>query len=511
MKCPGPQKLKKSTFTGLVVLLFLVVSGITISRHEMWRDEFQPWSVARESTGIQNLYENALYDGHPGLWYISLHMLSRIYDNPVMMQIFHLLVAAGTVYIFVKFAPFPRLWRILFAFGYFSLYEYTVISRNYGIGIFLIFCFCAAFKKGRDKNFILLFSILALLLQTNLFGFMTAISLALMMIFECVYDRDMRTSLVKRKSELILGLIVFGLGAYISIYWMIPPADSGAHISWYMEIDRSRAIRTISRIWRSYFPIFRLRHNFWNTNILPENTLSALLSVFLLLFAGSLFVRKPVVFILFSVGTLGYLAFLYTKHPGYMRHYGHLYIMFIVSLWLANHYDHIKLKSRAVCKLAEFGAKYKYRLVSIILSAQLLAGIGACSIDLLYPFSASKNAAIFIKENQLDNTEIIGHIDYAITPLAVYLDRKIYYPRGDRYGSFIVFDKKRLVDISEPQLLAKADELLLENKKDVLIILNRSLKTKADSVVKLKEFTESIVDDEKYYLYLMKYNGLIRK
>ena len=141
----------------------------------------------------------------------------------------------------------------------------------------------------------------------------------------------------------------------------------------------------------------------------------------------------------------------------------------------------------------------------------MLAGIGACSIDLLYPFSASKNAAIFIKENQLDNTEIIGHIDYAITPLAVYLDRKIYYPGGDRYGSFIVFDKKRLVDISEPQLLAKADELVLENKKDVLIILNRSLKTKADSVVKLKEFTESIVDDEKYYLYLMKYNGLIRK
>ena len=148
-----------SIFTGLVVLSFLCIGLLNILTHEMWRDELQSWLIAKGSVSIMNLFSNLRYEGHPALWHICLYFISRFTAQPIVMQFFHLLLAATTIYIFTRFSPFTKLQKILFAFGYFPLYEYATISRNYAMGVLFIFCFCSVFRT-RTKNYLVLSCIL---------------------------------------------------------------------------------------------------------------------------------------------------------------------------------------------------------------------------------------------------------------------------------------------------------------------------------------------------------------
>ena len=127
------------SFTGLLVSIFFILGSIGILNHAMWRDEINVWLIARDSASIMELFSNIKYEGHPGLWYICLYLLNQITHNPVIMQIFHLLLATGVIYIFVKLSPFTRLQKVLFCFGYLPFYEYLLISRNYAIGVLLTF------------------------------------------------------------------------------------------------------------------------------------------------------------------------------------------------------------------------------------------------------------------------------------------------------------------------------------------------------------------------------------
>ena len=111
-----------TAWINVLVIAFLVLGLIGVFNHEMWRDELQAWMIARDSSSLIDLYNNLRYEGHPSLWYIFLYAITRFTDNPLAMQLFHLLIASGTIYVFAKFSPFTKLQKILFTFGYFPFY-----------------------------------------------------------------------------------------------------------------------------------------------------------------------------------------------------------------------------------------------------------------------------------------------------------------------------------------------------------------------------------------------------
>ena len=128
-------------FTFIIIILFSALLAIGMYFHEMWRDELQPWMTVRHCHSFSELLQNKKYDGHPILWYLFPYFASKFTGNPLAMQIIHLLIAGGTVYLVTNYSPFSRLQKLLFAFGYFALYEYAVIARDYAIGIFFLFLF----------------------------------------------------------------------------------------------------------------------------------------------------------------------------------------------------------------------------------------------------------------------------------------------------------------------------------------------------------------------------------
>jgi len=100
---------------------------------------------------------------------------------------------------------------------------------------------------------------------------------------------------------------------------------------------------------------------------------------------------------------------------------------------------------------------------------------------------------------------IIGDMDYAVSTVVGYLEypKQIYYMRGNRPGSFVRWDNKRVNGVSDEQVIQKAKDL---QKDQVLIILNRGLPEpliKQNGIEKITHFTGSTISDEGFHLYLL--------
>ena len=158
--------------------LFTAFVGVVTSRHEMWRDEIQAWLIARDSTGPWALLHNLKYEGHPGLWHLLLWPFARLSPNPVWMQILHVAIAGASALLLFRFAPFPWVVKIPLMLGYYFVYEWAVIARNYGVSVLILFAFCALYAQ-RWRRFPMLGVLLFLLCHTNVYGVLIAGALLL--------------------------------------------------------------------------------------------------------------------------------------------------------------------------------------------------------------------------------------------------------------------------------------------------------------------------------------------
>ncbi|NJM74078.1 MAG: hypothetical protein HC862_30530 [Scytonema sp. RU_4_4] len=367
-------------FTITSVIVFLSLGLIGILNHEMHFDELQAWMIARDSSSINNLFQNLKYEGHPGLWHLGLYFLSRFTDNPVVMQFYHLLIATTGVYIFVKYSPFNRQQKIFLSLGYFSLYEYGILSRSYVLGLLLIYCFCTLYTH-RDKSFIPLSLCLLLLCNTHIHGFIIAISLLITLVFDTIFYREISDIITRKKLDITISLMIFLLGAYTSLKQVIPPSDSyfdfvpvsGLRFNFVL----SDFIETLVTITRAYLPLQQFGVEtgvapFWETNALVSLNIyvAAIIAISLFIFSAVLFIRQPVVLLMYLMGTLGILSFIYTKYIGNLRHHGHLYIMLIACLWISHYYSetdtllnliqrYFLIFSKQIINLEQFTKKYR--------------------------------------------------------------------------------------------------------------------------------------------------------
>lgn len=510
---------KNGVFTILLVLVFFSLGLIGIINHEMWRDELQAWLIARDSSSIGNLFENLKYELHPSFWHLCLYLITRFTQNPVAMQIFHLLIATGSIYIFARFAPFTRIQKILFSFGYFPFYEYAIISRNYGLGIFFFFLFCSFFQTRRTTYSILAI-ILFFLANTNAYGLIIALALGTTLIFEHTFNFNLSLA---NKKDISISMIIFLIGTLISIIQLIPTLDNAFPIRDPKLNSVKLLAYTIMMMGRSYIPIPNVfTYHFWNTNIIDIlynnpvgddilKVLFTILSIGLFVFSVTLFTQNLVPFFAYIITTLGALSFSYLtqQHIGYLRHQGHLFIILIVCLWISKFYNDSFVPLGFINNLSYFLRKYRKCFISSILCINFAVGIFFFVMDLYNPFHLSKEVAIFIKNHNMENVTIVA--SYRSSPISGYLNTKFYYIENDKFGSFIIWDKLWEKRSSANQIKAQKyiadtlDKLKKRENENIILLLHYKLKAKEFNnikVVKLAEFYKSIYPDD-YYLYLV--------
>ena len=513
-------QLSDSAYAATLSTIFLLLGGFIAWHHEMWRDEIQAWLIARDSASpIEVLYHLNRGDGHPGLWHLCLYYLKQITWSPVIMQPFHLIIACTSVYIFVRFAPFSRLHKALFPFGYLAFYEYAIICRNYALGVLLLFTFCALFKEWKTR-FPLLGVILLLLAHTNVVALIVTIGIAVGLSWELISSPDRPK---KRDIRVGLSLILFGI---LTSIIQLKPSSPG-RFEW---TDLTRGVSDFERfqnavniIPKAFFPIPEITLRFWNTFLLDQipgaDSVMFALATLIFLFAVILLLRKPAALLIYMIGTLGILAF-FASYFGFIRHWGNLFILFLAAIWISRYCADAEPRNRArhgpfwkrLNRLSLATERSLTYVLILLLTVQLIGGVAAASLDYKYPFSEGKAVARFIKEEKLDDMMIAPEVrsDVSLEILG-YLERdQFYYPRPKRFGSFVSWDPiyASTAYLPTEDVLQEIRRFCDETSEDVLIISGQvypeAIRLKYD-LKNLKVFRPSVIREsvQNFVLYRM--------
>ena len=156
---------------------YLLVVGTGVAFHESWADEAQAWLLARDSGWWQMMLHLVRYEGTPGLWHSLLWLLARLGVSFAGMHWITAAFAAGGVAVLLRFAPFPRILRLLLPFTFFLAYQDAVIARSYVLFTVLAFG-AAALLRARARRPLLLALLLGLMANLSVHCFLASLGLA---------------------------------------------------------------------------------------------------------------------------------------------------------------------------------------------------------------------------------------------------------------------------------------------------------------------------------------------
>jgi hypothetical protein len=431
-------------FALLLTCLFLCYAGFAVYHHEMWRDEMGPWLIARDSATLLDIFHNIRYDGHPALWYLLLWPLTRLSADPQAMQWLNLSIAAGAVFLLARFAPAPRWLRACCALGYFPVFEYGSIARNYSLGLVALCAFCALFPVRRERPLLVGLTLL-LAANSSMLACILAIALFLVLAVEPLVAR---ASSPRRPRELA-GLALAAAGILFSVYRVIPPADTGYAMGWHLGFEADRLVEVLRHLTAAYLPLPVPGPGFWETELLARlfpawRALSWLAAPLLLCLAALALVRRPLALAYYLAGSLGLVAFFYLKHVGYLRHHGFLVLCLASALWLAGHLEPVRLPG-ALDALARRMERVGGWLLPPLVAVQLAAGAFAVAAESRYSFSAGQETAALIRQAGLEKLPLVADLDVTGMTVVGYLNKPAaFYPCGDRWGSYVIWDTGRM-------------------------------------------------------------------
>jgi hypothetical protein len=122
----------------VVWIAWLAVSLVVVRNHEPWRDELQAWGLARSAANPFELLGFVRGEGHPPGWHMFLWLPAKVAPDAMTLQWAALLLAAGATWLILRHLPLPLGVRALVVFGYFPLYELSVVARNYVLAYSLV-------------------------------------------------------------------------------------------------------------------------------------------------------------------------------------------------------------------------------------------------------------------------------------------------------------------------------------------------------------------------------------
>jgi len=489
---------------------YCILLAITLWRHEMWRDELEAWNIAVASSSITNLFDNFRYEGHPALWFIVLWVISKISIAPEMMQVINFLFAAITAGIILFKSPFSKAQRVLLIFGYYFLYEYAAISRNYMIEIMMAVLICALWKNSNSHRGWLIL-LLFLICQTNAFGYLLSFAFAI-----SLFQREVSNS--KNSIFYAVNYIIAAVAGFcVSYLSSALPEDSELQNYFVFSWDKNRLVQVLTNFWNGLIPIPRLHLPFWSEPMLHPSITGAVLGSVLLFAIVVLSLRNKKLLISFLIPAIfAMLVLMYSAYPGFQRHHGHLFIALVCFLWL-----HKSSVLRQVVTRVSFPV-LNY-LFNCLLILQAIVGIGFMLTDWLLPFSQGKATAAFIRKNYR-NEVVAGQTDCPMTSVAGYLSRDVYFLNNLRYASFVIYragrsnvedstlfrniftlaDSTSLMLVLNFDLMHNGQSFLPEKGRDTSLIVNTINGAKTFSISNKARFDGSMVGGEDFTVYRVK-------
>lgn len=507
----GGRQVATAATTALFACL-IAVNVARVMRHAMWRDELQAFQLAATSNSPWELFARLKYEGHAGLWYGVLWLLTRAAADPVWMQAVHAALAIATWITVWRYAPFRRLDKILLLLSYFLFFEYFVISRSYVLAA-LLGCAFVAVRCRRQTLSLAPWLLLALLANVDVHATIWSLALALGFFFEERHRRD---------APFFAGVAIYLACIGLAIATMIPAADFGP---WGRDVrlDFARLPDALAIPLGAFVPLnlesiagialgqAGATLQFWNPN--PISTVVRVLDVdFAHPFRMLLVFVAPVGLCAlaaadwkrvaeFATAYAGFLLFaIIWNFSGLARHHGMLFLAFVAAVWLAR------------CRRPSIGRpEWPFRLVLLISAC---GGVLSLASE-LRPFSQGRNAAQWLVEQKLAGSFLIGSRDAQVSTVAGYLGRPIYYLECECEGTFVVWNNKRQSLLSQEQFharllraaqIAGGREAILIRNAPVSADQSAAIEREGQSLSLLQSFTGAVTD-ENYWIYRVSTRG----
>lgn len=482
----------------LLASLYFIVGFVGICHHELWLDEAHHWLLARDSNSIAELLTNTKDEGHPVLWNLLLYGITRFTLNPFAMQLLHLLIATAAVVVFLRKAPFNWIFKSLFIFGYFMIFEYALISRNYILGVLFLFLACSTFKF-RDKKFVLLSVFLALAANVHLIFSVIAFAIFLTLLFEHFLERR-----AVMKPDFLIGCFIFIAGLSLAALQMIPSGDT----SFFNHVNQMPLSEKFTKGFISLFkgliavPDFSSIH-FWNSNYFVNLSKPLAAIAGLLLYVVPLLLlfksRKTLFFVYTAL--LGTQVFFFLTQRSAARQDGMTFLIFIVGLWIAHYFASDDYTFGKIMR-ANFVGLFKVTIVYGVLLLHFFSGVYAYAIDYRYAFTPEKQISAFLKKHHF-NTQTIIAANCSGTVVSANLQKKLFFLCANDYESFCRWNSNCATDFTPEQIAILLTDYLKTHDSGVYLSHGAVLKLgeMGFQYRLLKKFQGSIIGNNDYYLY----------
>jgi hypothetical protein len=478
----------------IVLAAYGIVSAVGLHYHELFLDEAHHFLVSRDSPTLGDFYYNLRYDGHPRLWGALLYLITHyITTDPVGMQVLQWVFVMAGAYVLLRYGPFTMWMKVVILAGYYFLFEYNVLSRNYAIGIWMLWV-CCYLLRDVSRNIWWIGVLILLMCSAHLFFAFASIGIFLYVLAERQW----------RGWRLAVLAVFFGVGVTTAIIQAKTPSVDNVNMTpvhpseWLSGKNLAFSAGALVQGW---LPVPQINGGrFWNTGWLNGGHLGRVvpwvLFVALLGFPAVVLRRRLAAMVFYYSGVGLMLLFFVVTQMTANRYFGMVYVFFLAAAWL------MADGSGPVLTLSTVRRWWWASWLGILV-VQVLVGVYAFGEDIRRPFSQSRNTAEYLAALQPEGRAIVLDGYTAGPQLCAYLREKLYCLATGVEGSYCVWRKAYF---PAPRLSIGeefARDPGLRERGEFILVSNRNLANElvgGYQLTPLKSFENSIVG-ENYFVY----------
>ena len=475
----GPRR----AFSLLLFCAWTLLVLVLAWNHAVWRDEVRAYSLVIQGNNFIAFLRSLHGDSNSSLWYILIRLGHALLPRPQVLQIVAYLIAFTSMLLLVFRSPFSSLSLVLLLFSRFAVYEYSVVARNYGISMLLLFLLALVYPRHRDRG-LLLGSLLFLLANCNVHSVLLVGAFLVFWLLDLLWNTPTPRRQVLR--NYILNAAIAIVGIVLCAATIYPPINDAATIA------HPHGIALLAYLFNS---LLHASESFGNLlHIQPLHLLLQHFSLLhqpylkipgaimsLLLFGSTLgLVRRPAALLASWLALSGFVSFFAVVYPGGYRHEA-LWLVFLITLyWIAGR-DHRHDATAAAAKttpVLHLLQSSGYVAFILLLALQTVAGLLAIAPLLLHkaPEGRARDLGRLIDAHaNLRNAIVVADPDYLVETVPYYVSNPTYLLREHRFGNIVHFTRKATLNLSLDDILSQAQQLHAATGKHVLILLQDRL------------------------------------
>lgn len=432
----------------------------------MWRDEVRAFSVATHARSWLDLLGNIHQDGHPIIWYAILRIGYAVTQSTLVLPVASLLIAWAAAFLILRFAPFPVGIRLLAVFGAFLGHEFSVVSRNYGIGVLFMVVACIFFPARRERP-IRLGIVLALLANTSVHAALAALLLGFVWVGTDVLHQTSRPALTRPASLVALAIVVVGTAVALWSAHVPPDMTYAVSLSQLLP-DKWGAIPLDPAAGLMGFQLANIAATgelpWARVGIDPTFASRVIVDVVLLGILWSLR-RNPICLAAALLAIFAFELIFRLVYSGSLRHEGMLAFLLISLVWIAC--EEFRARPASLRRAMALG------LLPLLLFQAAALPVVTRRV-LLYPSSSSKEFATLIDRSPAWRDAILaGEPDYIMEAMPYYVGNRVFMPRQRAFDYRVYFDRgaRRKLDLRLGGLIDMADSLSCATGRPVLLAI----------------------------------------